>query len=185
MKFLFASYLGMDQQDELSAPELPLVEEVDSAILNKLGLVGVKSRILSENSNLLDISFVGARNSSKEDRAIQFGLLSEIADNIYKLDVNNSGLIAGDLAVIGQMKNLNFLRLERNQISDKGLEFLVDLARLEYLNVYGNPLTDNSIDAIKKLQSLKKIFLWQTEITKEGVKEIQSAFPNAAIIFEF
>ena len=40
------------------------------------------------------------------------------------------------------------------------------------LNIYNNPITDDCLDHVEQLQNLKKIFLWKTNVTSEGIDRI-------------
>ncbi|MBS1750382.1 MAG: hypothetical protein JST63_10800, partial [Bacteroidetes bacterium] len=49
------------------------------------------------------------------------------------------------------------------------------------LNLGQNPLTDKCIASLKQLSGLKKINLWQTQVTEEGSKVLQSQLQGIVI----
>jgi hypothetical protein len=48
------------------------------------------------------------------------------------------------------------------------------LKKLEYVNLYENPLTDGSLTALQKMPALKAINLWQTQISDKGIAALKS-----------
>jgi hypothetical protein len=58
---------------------------------------------------------------------------------------------------------------------------MAGLEYLEYLNLYGSDVTDDAVDHIGAIQSLKTIYLWQSGITQEGAERLSALLPNAEI----
>jgi hypothetical protein len=52
---------------------------------------------------------------------------------------------------------------------------------LEYLNLYGTKVTDAGLQHLKGLAKLKKLYLWQTEVTKDGADGLIAAIPGLYI----
>lgn len=174
MSYLLTVYLGIDPE-AITEAVLPEVSAANPDALKELRTVGILAKLISEESNLLDVSFVMAQNASPQQRQEQLKKLLQVKEQVYWLDVSNCGLNNEDIKVLGQMTNLTKLNLQKNNIDDSGIAYLQSLKKLEYLNVYQNPLSDKSIQAIQQLPALKKINLWQTQVTEEGVASLTSA----------
>ena len=61
------------------------------------------------------------------------------------------------------MPHLAHLHLERATIDDDALAHLSQLKELEYLNLYGTPITDAGLKQLSDLPRLAKLYLWQTK----------------------
>jgi Leucine-rich repeat (LRR) protein len=59
---------------------------------------------------------------------------------------------------------------------------LAALSELESLNLYGNEVTDALLAKLATLPKLKKLYLWQTKVTEEGVKKLKEALPECEVI---
>ncbi|MEZ6105745.1 MAG: hypothetical protein R3B96_06400 [Pirellulaceae bacterium] len=67
-------------------------------------------------------------------------------------------------------------------MGDAGLEQLKSLPELEYLNLYGTPVTDGGLAHLAEIKTLKKLYLWQSQVTAEGVARLREALPECEII---
>jgi serine/threonine protein kinase len=82
--------------------------------------------------------------------------------------------------LVGRLK-ISMLVAQRSVIDDALLARIVQNLNLERLHIDGNPITDNSLAAIKKLQRLIHINLTDTKVTAAGVADLQQALPNCTI----
>ena len=48
------------------------------------------------------------------------------------------------------------------------------LEHLESLNLYSTQVSDAGLEELKKLTSLKKIYLWSSQVTADGARELAS-----------
>ena len=89
-----------------------------------------------------------------------------------------------DLAVVAKMTNLVRLQLNRTMISDAGLAHLSKLPNLETLNLYGTRVTNaGPAKHIKGLKKLKKLYLWDSQVTVEGVEQLRQQMPDVEIVY--
>ncbi|MFO1096591.1 MAG: PQQ-binding-like beta-propeller repeat protein, partial [Planctomycetaceae bacterium] len=63
---------------------------------------------------------------------------------------------------------------ERERVTDRGLEHLVRLGRLEQLNLYGNQITDAGLVHLQGLTALRKLDLSLLPITDIGIAHLQT-----------
>ena len=109
-------------------------------------------------------------------------VLGKINDNITWLDVSGLELTDSDMDGVSKLKNLTKLYLNDNAITGPGLRALSELKNLESLNLNNNPLSVEDQDWIKPLTSLKRIYLWKTDIKPEYIEQIHKTSPELQII---
>ncbi|MES2732521.1 MAG: DUF2231 domain-containing protein [Bacteroidota bacterium] len=172
-KFLLTTYLGMDL-DKKMPPPLPIVSKASPQAVQALKEAGLLAKPLSQETHLLEVSFLMVRNQSVEQRRHRLQTLLLVKDQLYWLNLSEFGLENADLKIINQLHHLTRLHLQKNNISDAGVPYLLKLNKLEYLNLYENPITDQSLSSFQKLPALKTINLWQTQITEKGIAGLKS-----------
>lgn len=181
-KFLLAVYLGLDPEPKTETV-LPKVTAANPVALKGLREAGIMAKIVSDGSNLLDVSFITARNVSTPQRQQQLQKLLKVKEQVYWLNISGCGLSSEDMKLLGQLSNMAKLNVQENNISDAGMGYLQGLKKIEYLNIYQNPLTDKSIPAIQQLPALKKINLWQTQLSKKGIAGLTAGKQGLEVIF--
>ena len=77
------------------------------------------------------------------------------------------------------------MQVQQNPITDQGLPALEKLDKLETLNLYGTEITDAALSSIEKLPNLKKLFLWQTKVTSEGAEALKSKMPKLIVVMGY
>ena len=58
---------------------------------------------------------------------------------------------------------------------------LAGLKNVEYINLYGTKVTDAGIAKLAANKALKKLFVWQTAVTKDGAKKLEAAVPGLVV----
>lgn len=102
-------------------------------------------------------------------------LLKPLAAQIVWLDLGGTQVTDAGLArVLPTLVNLWRLSLDRTTVTDRALEPLASLARLESVNVYGTQVSDAGLKALAALPRLRAVYAWQTRITAEGAEALRS-----------
>ena len=84
--------------------------------------------------------------------------------------------------LIAQRDSLQGLNLYETGVSDRGLKELAGMPNLTNLDLSANPdVTDNGLLHLASIESLRKLGLWGTSVTKSGVEKLQEALPNCEI----
>ncbi|WP_157605139.1 M56 family metallopeptidase [Schlesneria paludicola] len=116
-----------------------------------------------------------------------------IADSIQKmpnlewLDLNNCDIGDRTLAAASGCSRLSYLNLGQTQISNEGLAVIGKLKNIRNLSLWSNQqLTDECVSHLKQLPDYRMKFVLHlqldgTQITKNGILELQAALPNASI----
>ncbi|MCC6884792.1 MAG: hypothetical protein IT576_21730 [Verrucomicrobiales bacterium] len=97
------------------------------------------------------------------------------------LTLHDSGLTDGCMASISTLTNLEFLDVAYNhgRITDVGASHLINLQKLERLEVYTSGITDKTlVEVCAKLPRLKWIHLFGTKVTDAGVAEFKRLSPQ-------
>lgn len=80
------------------------------------------------------------------------------------------------------MENLTRLSLQNNALTTETLAPIQNLKHLEILNVYNTEIDNKIFDYLLKIKSLKKVFLWDTQITPAELKAQASSLGAIEII---
>lgn len=155
------------------------INPVDSIILKSLVQSGWKINQIAEGNNLLDVSYVNKSDFSNKDLA----LLEKIKDHITWLNLSGMALTDSNLKVISKCQYLTKLQLDNNAIAGNGLTELSKLKHLESLNLNSNPLNFETIDWAEPMTSLKRMYLWQTNIDQGVANSLRKQLPDVQLIF--
>lgn len=85
---------------------------------------------------------------------------------------NCEGVTDRGLECIQGLHKLERLYLDGTSITDRGLVHLRGLAKLEYLSLEGTKITDDGLIHLKQLPRLRWLNLSKTRITNQGLEEL-------------
>lgn len=166
IKPLVASYLGLGEPrgmgvklvtgQKLNA-EIP--DTLDLRSVENLRKKGLVVRVMLKRPVMLDVTL--PPRSGRKMREI-VNDLKPVARNIIWLNLSDNGLTEDDLQILGQMSNLEKLRLEKNPISDGLSSHLKDLKYLEALNLNETKISPAGLDKLQENPALQRIYTWKT-----------------------
>ena len=109
--------------------------------------------------------------------------ISAIADQsqLLWLDLEESGIDSADLVHLEKLDNLTRLVLTRNSIDDTNLELVADMTGLVDLRLNETEVTDACLTHFEGLVNLRELDLELTNVTAEGVGQLQQKLPNCEI----
>ncbi len=166
------------QQAELAEAEPP--KQADPKLIASLVAVGFMARQVSDGDPHLVVSpaLPGAGFSASALQALPTVSNNQIVD----LNLALSGLSDSDVAPIAQLTALTHLRLDDNKLTDRSLQALSSLPKLVELNLYDNRgISDASIPTLAAMKSLRRVYLWQTGVTKAGIAKLHQLRPDLEI----
>lgn len=107
--------------------------------------------------------------------------LRRVADNIVQLDL--SGLPLGDkeMEIVGMCKNLEWLELDRTQITDAEFSKLKGLAKLSVLKAYDTKITETSLPILQSFKDLHSLYLWDTPLSDTKNDELKHTLSHVQI----
>lgn len=190
--WLFGTMIGTGVAQQEASPEAG--SGPDPAVVRRVEELGGKVTRLAQNEEVLDVSFHLGRNreglrqfeASESGGASPPALDGELSvlkdlNNVQWLNLGGTDITDEGLPHLKELTSLTRLHLEKTAVSDAGLEHLSGLENLTYLNLYQTAVTDAGLIHLKSLKKLKNLYLWQTEVTPAGVEELQESLPDCAI----
>ena len=157
--------------------EKVVLDQLNSEAFSELEKHNFSYRNLSINNSLLDIRFNGPKINDAD-----LEVLERYAPYITWLNLSESQLKKNHIKRLSKMKNLTRLSLQKNFIETEAITPLLKLEHLEILNLHSTQVDKNLFDLIKSMNSLKKVFIWNTNITSDQIKNQKDQFNSIEII---
>ena len=167
---LIASYLKIgeackniessDPDYPVSNPDIPVFTNLK--LLDSLRNLGLNIRIMQHQPLMLDISL--PEGKKEQIGAMKPGLKS-IAKNVIWLNLSSNNLSDKDLDFLPLLINLEKLRLEKNPVSDMLIPLITALKHLEAVNLNETGLSKAGVEQLKKMPSLKRVYDWNLAST--------------------
>ncbi len=168
----------------VSLPDKPMKVEAQviySAVteekIKELKSKGIIAQVMDPTTQQLFINFVNV----KQVDPTMFEVLYPIKDQIAGFRMTNLVLNQDAVRRLIQFKNVEILQLSNAHLTDELVGLILQLPKLQQLNLYGNPVTDQTALALHRMFSLKKLYVWQTNISQLALNELQKARPQLQI----
>jgi len=135
-------------------------------------------RFLNPEQSFMDLKF-----TKKQIETTDLINIQNIKKNIVWLNLSDCMLNNDHLSYLNDFPNLTRLKIQKNPlITNKGLEALQNLENLTELNLYGTKVSDAALLRLGQMQSLKKLFLWNTRITPQAIADFKIQHPHIEVI---
>ena len=157
--------------------EKVVLDKLNSEVFIELEKHNFSCRNLSINNSLLDIRYNGSKINDTD-----LEVLERYAPYITWLNLSESQLKKNHVKRLSKMENLTRLSLQKNFIDTEAITPLLYLEHLEILNLHSTQVDKNLFDLIKSMNSLKKVFIWNTNITSDQIKNQKGQFNSIEII---
>jgi hypothetical protein len=109
--------------------------------------------------------------------------VSTISASIAWIDAGNSKITVEDFILLGALPNLVRLSLDLNEWDNQAVATLVNYPSIEFLNLYSNPVGEESIRVLLDAGTqLKKIIIGETLIEEEKKSGIIQNYPGIEIL---
>jgi uncharacterized membrane protein len=138
-------------------PSIPM--DVNMALADSLQNMGVNVRIMLHQPIMLDVT-VPAGSGVKVESMQKY--MKAIAKNVIWLNLSGNELTEDDLDFLPQMINLEKLRLDKNPIGDGISEQLVGLIHLEAVNLSETKVSKAGLEKLKAMPNLQRVYSWRT-----------------------
>jgi uncharacterized membrane protein len=139
----------------------------------------VHAELVDPEANVLAVEF--AALGSDADDALAARLLAPIAENVGELSLARTGAGAQTLALAARMPRLKRLDLRDTPIDDGALAALRGNTIVEDLVLARVHLTDASLETLLSLKALKRVFLWQSGVSAEGLAQLSAQRPGLQV----
>lgn len=172
----FQSGADVSESEEAEVPDKP-VEKADEAIVSKLKDAGLIINQVAKTSNYLSVSFVTVNGNP--DPLVKD--LVALRKQLLWLNLANNSLSDSGLKSVSTLDNVTRLYLNNTAITDKGLAELKKMNALRYLNLVNTAVTAQGIAQLKTIKTLKNIYLYKTSVIKNDWPELQKIFPGVQL----
>ncbi len=147
--------------------------------VTKVQSVGGRVQKISAADDSQEVSFYLAGEKVNDTHIENLSAIG----NVIWLNLANTKITDDGLKHLAGMK-LKKLHLEKTQIGDEGLAHLKDQVELEYLNLYGTKVTDKGLVHLHGLKKLKRLYVWQSQVTPEGMKKLEKMVEGLQVVGE-
>lgn len=137
--------------------ELNRCELIDSPLMHAAELPGLTA------IRLIDMSL--------EDAALSKLKNFERLRSVKLVDIRSS---AAGITEISRCKALEFLHVERCELTDDCLELLSNLPNLSSIKLYEASVSDKGLEALSKLSSLESLTMVNCNVTDEGANQLKN-----------
>jgi uncharacterized membrane protein len=158
--------------------EKVVVDSVESEVFAELSNAGVKANYLGGGNFLLEIKVDGA---DLNDNGV--AALRKAIPTTAFLNLSSAKELSGKTEFLVDAQHLIRLDVHGTSFGDQDIQNLVNSSHLEVLNAYGTQLSDTGLsEAIEMLPGLKKVYVWQSSVTDQGIADLTDQYPNIEII---
>jgi hypothetical protein len=74
--------------------------------------------------------------------------------------------------------------LERTQVSDNSLRQLMDMPKLDNVDLTNTSITDAGLEFLSKIKTLEYLHVEGTRVTANGISQVRSALPNCEVAWD-
>jgi hypothetical protein len=133
---------------------------------------------LSADTTLLWIDFAAAAQST--DTEIK-ALLEPLKQQVAELSLARCAITSEVATLLAAMPNLSRLDLRATAITDEAVSALRTHPRLEELVLAQTRLTDGAFEHLLAMPALKRVHVWRSGVTPEGLKAAREQRPSLEI----
>jgi len=165
--------------EKTTLPDIPAVaiEKADDSAISAIKHLGAVIMPVAQNSNYLAASFFNTPRLRDAD----LSLLLPVKKQLVWLKLSGNKITDSALVIIGQCVQLTRLQLDHTNISDQGIDRLRSLGELQELNLVGTRVSMQGLIKLKPLKKLRSLYLYQTRIEKKDWDSLKRAFPKTIL----
>jgi len=134
-------------------PDIP--QSLDTNAVNNLRKKGWMVRWMLQKPAMLDVTRPLTGNSTIKEAIPD---LEKLAKNIIWLNVSENNLSDNDLSFLTSLINLEKLRIEKNPVTDAVCDRLKTLPHLEAVNLNETKVTANGIVTLRKNEAIRRVY---------------------------
>ncbi len=123
----------------------------------------------------------GPPRNPRQKYVVTMKSIPEIAGEVRAVQIGNAVVDSGCIRYFCTLTMLEELVLQEVNIGDGELALLLASTDCRYINVMGTSITNASIPIIASEVSLKKVFLGNTAIDHEGIRELKRLRPDLEV----
>ena len=155
-------------------------KQAEAVALSKLKKRGAFARRVAQDEDAVDVNLAVI---GKGVKAGDLELLKGLEPTLVWLNVARSEIPSGSFGGLGGYVELRRLHLDHTAFADADAPLLEKFEHLEYLNLVGSAIGDAGLEVLRQLPALKRVYLWQSKATAEGVAALRRARPKLLVNF--
>jgi hypothetical protein len=149
------------------------------AVAVELSGHGFLAREVSQGASQLSVATI-APGRTLDEAAL--AALNAVAANIVELNLSRSAIAGAQWPSFAGFESLEHLRLDNMGLTDEQVQNIADLQSLRTLNLHGNPDVSNaSIERFASFPSLERLYLWGTGVDDGGIQSLKALRPGLQI----
>lgn len=166
LKILASKFIHLPKEEkEKTYP----FEAASVSVVQKLSGAFCSVFPLSQNSPALQADFFVREKFERK----KLEELSKVKTQLVVLNLGNMPVEDADMKTISQFSNLEKLILNNSLITNNGINELKKLKNLRSLSIAGTKIDKTAAPYFSQLDSLKEVFIWNTNISGADVDELQ------------
>ena len=131
-------------------------------------------RQLSADKPYIDI-FIGSRKQIADK---EWEELKAVSNQVVSIDCSHSEMNDKQATYLVNFPHLRQLHLQHTNITKEGIASIKRLKFLEYLNLSGTAVTSNIFTQLESVKSLKKLYLYETNISQSEMAQFVLSRPH-------
>ncbi len=135
------------------------VEAGSEQSITALKKSGILALPVAANSNYLLINLRSIDPSDKDLEA-----LKSLKKQIIWFNAANIKKVESLALVLGEMKEIRILHVNKTSFSDKEMGVLKDLSHLQFLNLSNTMVSEKGLENVKGLKNLGKLYLYKSKV---------------------
>ncbi|WP_411029815.1 c-type cytochrome domain-containing protein [Spongiimicrobium sp. 3-5] len=159
--------------EEDTSPKALIAKKVDAVpedFIASLKEHRISAKLISEEMPLLSVNFLRRKDLTKED----FDLLKKYGDNVVEMNLGHTNLSDELGAQLKSFKHLTKLQLQHTGITAASNVIFEKFEFLTSLNLLNTEVDNSLLEKLVKLPHLKRVFVWQTNITNDALAQFQN-----------
>ncbi len=101
--------------------------------------------------------------------------------DLYLAEIDSPLLSDDTLVQLAKLRHLEWLLLDSDRITDRGLRRIAKLSELCRLDLASRHITDDGLAALETLRNLRWLALRRTQVTSQGVERLRSVLPDCEV----
>jgi Leucine-rich repeat (LRR) protein len=200
-----------EKEKGLSISNESIIKDDDLIYLNKLkelDVLIIYNKSITDSGiqyikNLKKLTILTINEAQLTDRGMEY--IGQL-ENLEELNISDTQVTDEGLKHLRNLKKLEELVLDNTNITGEGFQYINELPnlrvlvvspklkgenlrylgkmKLELLNIAENAIDDRAIPYLTKLKTLERLIIFDTKISKEGVKQLEKALPQCMVYDE-
>lgn len=162
------------------APTAAALAQRDAVIAKLLQSGAFAGPIALDSTDVeVNLALLGAQCGDE-----QLAQLGGLEPFVVALHLSRTAITDAAAAPLATLTRLERLWLDHTGVGDGIVPVLKLMTELEYLNLVGTKVSNAAIPVLGDLPQLKKLYVWNSAMTADGVAALRQAKPQLEVVFD-